>query len=162
MSDADKPSNKADIRRHYLNQRRTLTNREVDAQSRAAAQRLCSHSTYLEARCVHAYVTGKDNELNARILLTSTSEVYGTAEGEIMDEEHALKPMSPYASAKAGADRVLPETIEASLMLAAATLDAVGQSAEETEACLGQLRADGYAQLLPLVVGRHQDDGADH
>ena len=46
--------------------------------------------------------------------------------------------------------------------VAAATLDAVGQSAEETEACLGQLRADGYAQLLPLVVGRHQDDGTDH
>lgn len=37
----------------------------------------------------------------------STSEVYGTAEGEIMDEEHALKPMSPYASAKAGADRLV-------------------------------------------------------
>lgn len=62
----------------------------------------------------------------------------------------------------AGADRVLPETIEASLMLAAATLDAVGQSAEETEACLGQLRADGYAQLLPLIVGRNQDDGGSH
>lgn len=37
----------------------------------------------------------------------STSEVYGTAEGKIMDEEHALKPMSPYASAKAGADRLV-------------------------------------------------------
>jgi dTDP-glucose 4,6-dehydratase len=37
----------------------------------------------------------------------STSEVYGTAEGEMMDEEHALKPMSPYASAKAGADRLV-------------------------------------------------------
>lgn len=37
----------------------------------------------------------------------STSEVYGTAEGELMDEEHALKPMSPYASAKCGADRLV-------------------------------------------------------
>ncbi len=37
----------------------------------------------------------------------STSEVYGTAEGHLMDEEHALKPMSPYASAKAGADRLV-------------------------------------------------------
>lgn len=37
----------------------------------------------------------------------STSEVYGTAEGENMDEEHALKPMSPYASAKCGADRLI-------------------------------------------------------
>ncbi len=37
----------------------------------------------------------------------STSEVYGTAEGEVMDEEHTLKPMSPYAAAKAGADRLV-------------------------------------------------------
>ena len=37
----------------------------------------------------------------------STSEVYGTAESDIMDEEHPLKPMSPYASAKCGADRLV-------------------------------------------------------
>jgi len=37
----------------------------------------------------------------------STSEVYGTAMDAFMDEEHALKPMSPYASAKAGADRLV-------------------------------------------------------
>ena len=69
MSDADKPSNKADIRWHCLTRRRALEHREVVAHSRAAAQRLCAHSTYLAARCVHVYVTGKDNELDARILL---------------------------------------------------------------------------------------------
>lgn len=37
----------------------------------------------------------------------STSEVYGTARSEIMDEEHLLMPMSPYSSAKAGADRLV-------------------------------------------------------
>jgi dTDP-glucose 4,6-dehydratase len=42
-----------------------------------------------------------------RFVHISTSEVYGTAHGEIMDEEHILKPMSPYASAKAGADRLV-------------------------------------------------------
>ena len=42
-----------------------------------------------------------------RFIHISTSEVYGTAEADIMDEEHALKPMSPYASAKAGADRLV-------------------------------------------------------
>lgn len=42
-----------------------------------------------------------------RFIHISTSEVYGTAESEVMDEEHALKPMSPYASAKAGADRLV-------------------------------------------------------
>lgn len=42
-----------------------------------------------------------------RFIHISTSEVYGTAEAERMDEEHSLKPMSPYASAKAGADRLV-------------------------------------------------------
>ena len=37
----------------------------------------------------------------------STSEVYGTAEEEPMSEAHPLNPLSPYASAKAGADRLV-------------------------------------------------------
>jgi dTDP-glucose 4,6-dehydratase len=37
----------------------------------------------------------------------STSEVYGTAESDPMTEEHPLNPMSPYAAAKAGADRLV-------------------------------------------------------
>jgi dTDP-glucose 4,6-dehydratase len=37
----------------------------------------------------------------------STSEVYGTALYQPMDEEHPLNPMSPYAAAKAGADRLV-------------------------------------------------------
>lgn len=37
----------------------------------------------------------------------STSEVYGTALSEPMTEEHPLNPLSPYASAKAGADRLV-------------------------------------------------------
>lgn len=37
----------------------------------------------------------------------STSEVYGTAIGDAMDEEHPLNPMSPYAAAKCGADRLV-------------------------------------------------------
>lgn len=36
----------------------------------------------------------------------STSEVYGTARAAKMDEAHPLMPMSPYASAKTGADRL--------------------------------------------------------
>lgn len=42
-----------------------------------------------------------------RFIHISTSEVYGTAEKEFMDEAHPLMPMSPYASAKAGADRLV-------------------------------------------------------
>ncbi len=37
----------------------------------------------------------------------SSSEVYGTADAPKMDEEHPLKPLSPYASAKCGADRLV-------------------------------------------------------
>jgi dTDP-glucose 4,6-dehydratase len=37
----------------------------------------------------------------------STSEVYGSARHEPMDEEHPLNPLSPYASAKTGADRLV-------------------------------------------------------
>lgn len=43
-----------------------------------------------------------------RFVHISTSEVYGTAEGEeMMDENHPLNPRSPYAAAKAGADRLV-------------------------------------------------------
>lgn len=42
-----------------------------------------------------------------RFVHISTSEVYGTARGPLMDEEHPLEPMSPYASAKCGADRLV-------------------------------------------------------
>ncbi len=37
----------------------------------------------------------------------STSEVYGSALNGVMDENHSLLPCSPYASAKAGADRLV-------------------------------------------------------
>jgi dTDP-glucose 4,6-dehydratase len=42
-----------------------------------------------------------------RFIHISTSEVYGTADGVTMGEEHPLNPLSPYASAKCGADRLV-------------------------------------------------------
>ncbi|MGQ9369464.1 dTDP-glucose 4,6-dehydratase [Azospirillum sp. ST 5-10] len=43
-----------------------------------------------------------------RFLHVSTSEVYGTAVGNVaMAEDHPLNPASPYASAKCGADRLV-------------------------------------------------------
>ena len=42
-----------------------------------------------------------------RFIHISTSEVYGTAVAPLMDEDHPLNPMSPYASAKCGADRLV-------------------------------------------------------
>jgi dTDP-glucose 4,6-dehydratase len=42
-----------------------------------------------------------------RFIHISTSEVYGTAITNPMTEDHPLNPLSPYASAKAGADRLV-------------------------------------------------------
>ena len=41
-----------------------------------------------------------------RLILISSSEVYGTAITDPMDEDHPLNPRSPYAATKAGADRL--------------------------------------------------------
>ena len=53
----------------------------------------------------NAILKCKDNI--ERFIHISTSEVYGTARKELMDEEHPLIPMSPYAAAKVGADRLV-------------------------------------------------------
>jgi NAD dependent epimerase/dehydratase len=62
---------------------------------------------------VTANVVGTLNVLEAarrgdspRIVHTSTSEVYGTAQTVPIDEEHALHPQSPYAASKVGADQL--------------------------------------------------------
>jgi NAD dependent epimerase/dehydratase len=62
---------------------------------------------------VTANVEGTLNVLEAarheeprRIVHTSTSEVYGTAQRTPIDEEHPLHPQSPYAATKVGADQV--------------------------------------------------------
>ena len=41
-----------------------------------------------------------------RLLVTSTSEVYGTARYEPIDENHPLQAQSPYAASKIGADKL--------------------------------------------------------
>src|SRR5579872_1718040 len=43
----------------------------------------------------------------SRFVHISTSEVYGTAARVPMDEDHPLEPCTPYAAAKAGADRLI-------------------------------------------------------
>jgi dTDP-glucose 4,6-dehydratase len=49
----------------------------------------------------------KHQEGVERFIHISTSEVYGTAAEIPMTEEHPLNPTTPYASAKAGADRLV-------------------------------------------------------
>jgi len=47
-----------------------------------------------------------------RFIHISTSEVYGSALHEPMDENHPLNPRTPYAAAKAGADRLVYSYIQ--------------------------------------------------
>jgi dTDP-glucose 4,6-dehydratase len=42
----------------------------------------------------------------SRVIQTSTSEVYGTAQYIPIDEKHPLHPQSPYAASKVGADQL--------------------------------------------------------
>ena len=49
----------------------------------------------------------KNKSREKRLIHISTSEVYGTAQTTLMDEEHSLNPRSPYAAAKCGADRLI-------------------------------------------------------
>lgn len=57
-------------------------------------------------------VTGTFNILNSalinevKVIHTSTSEVYGTAQYVPIDEEHPLQPQSPYSASKIGADSI--------------------------------------------------------
>lgn len=41
-----------------------------------------------------------------RIIVTSTSEIYGTAQYVPIDEKHPYNPQSPYAASKASADHL--------------------------------------------------------
>ena len=43
---------------------------------------------------------------NIRVIHTSTSEVYGTAQYVPIDEKHPLQPQSPYSASKIGADAI--------------------------------------------------------
>jgi len=60
----------------------------------------------LGTQCI-ANAVLKNNSNIERFIHISTSEVYGAARFDVMDEEHPLMPASPYASAKAGADRLV-------------------------------------------------------
>lgn len=62
---------------------------------------------------IETNITGTLNVLQAsrlhnvkKILVTSTSEVYGTAKYVPMDEEHPLQGQSPYSATKIGADHL--------------------------------------------------------
>jgi dTDP-glucose 4,6-dehydratase len=81
-----------------------------------AAETHVARSIYDDRKFFETDVLGTQSVANAvlknrdrieRFIHISTSEVYGTALAEPMTEDHPLNPMSPYAAAKAGADRLV-------------------------------------------------------
>lgn len=81
-----------------------------------AAETHVARSLYLNRVFFITDVLGTQSIANAvlkhkksieRFIHISTSEVYGSALHEPMNEEHPLCPTSPYAAAKAGADRLV-------------------------------------------------------
>ena len=96
-----------------------------DAQSVKQAVRGCDRVFHLAAligipysyQAPEAYVnTNINGTLNVllaarefevrKLLVTSTSEVYGTAQYAPMDEQHPLQAQSPYSASKIGADKI--------------------------------------------------------
>lgn len=81
-----------------------------------AAETHVARSLYLNRVFFITDVLGTQSVTNAvlkhsntveRFIHISTSEVYGSALSEPMTEDHPLNPTSPYAAAKAGADRLV-------------------------------------------------------
>ncbi len=89
---------------------------QADIVIHMAAETHVTRSIFDSLAFFHTDVIGTQTVANAvvkagekikRFIHVSSSEVYGTAVRPTMDEEHPLNPMSPYASAKCGADRLV-------------------------------------------------------
>lgn len=87
--------------------------RGVDAIFHLAALIAIPYSYYAPDAYVDTNVKGTLNVLQAardlgieRVLVTSTSEVYGTAQYVPIDEKHPYQGQSPYSATKIGADRI--------------------------------------------------------
>ena len=89
---------------------------EADVVIHLAAETHVTRSIYDSLLFFQTDVIGTQTIANAilkargkvkRFIHVSSSEVYGTARSEMMSEAHPLEPMSPYASAKCGADRLV-------------------------------------------------------
>jgi len=89
---------------------------QADVVVHFAAETHVTRSIYDNLLCFETDVLGTQVVANAvlkyakkveRFIHISSSEVYGTAATDYMDESHPLMPMSPYAGAKAGADRLV-------------------------------------------------------
>lgn len=87
--------------------------RDVDAVLHLAALIAIPYSYSAPESYINTNITGTLNILNAakffnikRVLITSTSEVYGTAKYVPIDELHPLQGQSPYSATKIAADKL--------------------------------------------------------
>jgi NAD dependent epimerase/dehydratase len=87
--------------------------KDIDIVFHLAALIPIPYSYLAPSSFVDTNVTGTLNMCHAarahnvkKILVTSTSEVYGTAEYVPIDEKHPLQPQSPYSATKIGADAI--------------------------------------------------------
>ncbi|MBQ8983599.1 MAG: SDR family oxidoreductase [Lachnospiraceae bacterium] len=87
--------------------------KDVDAVMHLAALIAIPYSYYAPDSYVDTNIKGTLNVLQAarnqggkRVLVTSTSEVYGTAKYVPIDEHHPFQGQSPYSATKIGADRL--------------------------------------------------------
>ena len=87
--------------------------KDVDAIFHLAALIAIPYSYYAPDAYVDTNIKGTLNVLQAardlnidRVLVTSTSEVYGTAQYVPIDEKHPFQGQSPYSATKIGADRI--------------------------------------------------------
>lgn len=87
--------------------------KDVDIIMHLAALIAIPYSYYAPDAYVDTNIKGTLNILNAsrelgnkRVLVTSTSEVYGTAQYVPIDEKHPFQGQSPYSATKIGADRI--------------------------------------------------------
>ena len=86
---------------------------DVDVVMHLAALIAIPYSYYAPDAYVDTNIKGTLNVLQAardlkteRVLVTSTSEVYGTAQYVPIDEKHPYQGQSPYSATKIGADRL--------------------------------------------------------
>ena len=88
---------------------------KVDQVIHLAAETHVDNSIYNTDDFIHSDIVGtqilldclRESKSVERFIHISTSEVYGTARTEAISEDHPLFPHSPYASSKAGADRLV-------------------------------------------------------
>ena len=69
MQRAEYTANKDEIRQQALERRRALPPHHVAASSRGIAERVLALPIYTQARCLHIYVSGKDNEVDTLPLI---------------------------------------------------------------------------------------------